>query len=55
MIQEKKKKDTEDTLISTEELGVVEGKRTRVSKGMLFGVVAISFGLVATAVKQLPQ
>lgn len=49
------KKDTEDTLISTEELGVVEGKRTRVSKGMLFGVVAISFGLVATAVKQLPQ
>lgn len=50
-----KEKDSEDTLVSTEELGVVEDKKPRVGKGILFGIVAISFGLVATAVKQLPQ
>ncbi|CAI4058487.1 Vps64p SKDI_04G4200 [Saccharomyces kudriavzevii IFO 1802] len=49
------KKDSQETLVSTEEVEIVEGNKPKAGKRILFGIVAISFGLVATAVKQLPQ
>ncbi|EJS42358.1 vps64p [Saccharomyces arboricola H-6] len=49
------KKDSEETLVSTEEVVITGENKSKLSKGILFGVVAISFGLVATAFKQLPQ
>lgn len=48
-------KDSQETLVSTEEVGIVESNKPKVGKGMLFGIIAISFGLAATAVKQLPH